>query len=1025
MSGEVQPGSASPHARRARVATEASLAPEARVLQALDRAARLLPGQGPITVFVHHNPLHAFEHLPFEEAVVAGGALFGCEPLLPEATYRRAMKGGQIRWEDAAEELRADGGSPETPIAAGLPRGAIREALLRHGLIDVRERALDWMLDETPALRAFREDVPAEARARLLLAVDGTGAGSESRVALALWTAACAAVARASAPDSPVPTPPLRHRDILRQALGVDLDKHVQPVLIRVVAAFLDQGVAYWQMPNRERGIYACMLDLYGQRAGPPDRGLGGLAEHLRDERALGLSPLASVCRSLDALGVRDGDLEAWLTAELLALRGWAGMVRQIELRPDRVPVRAPPARLVDYLAVSLLLLRLALARQVREQRALEGVDPSRPTRDALWNATAHLRPAVAAASPRMRAWHLHQLAQLVGLLPSSLDALQAAEVTALLGELSTFDGLQRRRLLHQALERGFRREVFTAAATPRPAPEPARDVQMVLCLDEREESLRRHLEEADPDVETLGAPGFFGVAMHYFGAEEAHPRPLCPVAIRPDHLVREVVDASQDTVTRISRVRHALAQLDHAWVVGSKTLFRGSVITATLGALATVPLMLRVLFPRLAGWFEHTGHALVAPPSRRHLALDQHAPPGPDGQAHGFTKAEMAAIVRRQLEDIGLARRAAPLVVVIGHGSSSLNNPHESAHDCGACGGGRGGPNARAFAQMANDPEVRALLAADGGDEPGRGVRLSDGTWFVGAYHNTCDDSVTFFDLERVPHTHLTLLDRARRALEEARTRDAHERHRRLAGASVGLSPRWALRHVQARAEDLAQPRPEYGHATNALCLVGRRARSRGLFLDRRAFLMSYDPHEDDATGTILARVLAAVVPVVAGINLEYFFSFVDPTGYGCGTKLPHNVTGLLGVMDGHQSDLRTGLPWQMVEIHQPVRLPIVIEASTARLDRVLDGDPNLRQLVRNRWVWLAALDPESAAVWALERGQWVQMAQTADTLPVFPSSGACYRGREDPVPFARIDPAGTEQGSLQPPGRAEGGAQ
>ena len=70
---------------------------------------------------------------------------------------------------------------------------------------------------------------------------------------------------------------------------------------------------------------------------------------------------------------------------------------------------------------------------------------------------------------------------------------------------------------------------------------------------------------------------------------------------------------------------------------------------------------------------------------------------------------------MRRVLEDIGIADRLSPLVLVVGHGSISLNNPHESAHDCGACGGGRGGPNARAFAQMANDPRVRALLAAEG----------------------------------------------------------------------------------------------------------------------------------------------------------------------------------------------------------------------------------------------------------------------------------------------------------------------
>src|SRR2546428_608200 len=82
------------------------------------------------------------------------------------------------------------------------------------------------------------------------------------------------------------------------------------------------------------------------------------------------------------------------------------------------------------------------------------------------------------------------------------------------------------------------------------------------------------------------------------------------------------------------------------------------------------------------------------------------------------------------------------------------------------------------------------------------------------------------------------------------------------------------------------------------------RRHRTTGICRDRRAFLNSYDPCQDDADGTILARILQAVVPVCAGISLEYYFSFVDNPGYGCGTKLPPNIAALLGVMDGAASD-------------------------------------------------------------------------------------------------------------------------
>src|SRR5262249_25530566 len=153
---------------------------------------------------------------------------------------------------------------------------------------------------------------------------------------------------------------------------------------------------------------------------------------------------------------------------------------------------------------------------------------------------------------------------------------------------------------------------------------------------------------------------------------------------------------------------------------------------------------------------------------------------------------------------------------------------------------------------------------------------------------------------------------------------------------------PLAALAHVQGRAADLAQPRPEYGHATNAFCLIGRRARTRGLFLDRRTFLVSYDPAIDE-DGAILARIMGAVVPVGDGSKSESYFTYVAPPGYGCGTTLPHNVTSLLGVMDGAQSDLRTGLPWQMVEIHEPTRLTIIVEGTRDRLLRVVRDNPGI----------------------------------------------------------------------------------
>ena len=279
----------------------------------------------------------------------------------------------------------------------------------------------------------------------------------------------------------------------------------------------------------------------------------------------------------------------------------------------------------------------------------------------------------------------------------------------------------------------------------------------------------------------------------------------------------------------------------------------------------------------------------------------------------------------------------------------------------------------------------------------------IPDGTWFIGGMHDTCSDAVLFYDAEQMPAGYRAAAAEFRAACERARALDAQERCRRFDSVPLSVTPAEALRRVEGRAGDLAQVRPEYGHATNAVCIIGRRSRTRGLFLDRRAFLVSYDP-ETDASAEILARTLAAVGPVGSGINLAYMLSGIDPLGYGCGTKLPHNLTGLIGVMDGHASDLRTGLPWQTVEIHEPVRLLIVIEASVAQIERALDRVPAVKRLVVNRWVQLVAWDPAGSALAVYGQTGFVSYEREGMALPMVERSHNWFAGRRGNVPPARV---------------------
>ena len=83
------------------------------------------------------------------------------------------------------------------------------------------------------------------------------------------------------------------------------------------------------------------------------------LLSHARGYIELGL--LAEAAAELDQLGVPEADWNEYLTRTALALRGWAGMIRHLEERPDRAPVEPVPARLVDFVALRLVCDRVAV----------------------------------------------------------------------------------------------------------------------------------------------------------------------------------------------------------------------------------------------------------------------------------------------------------------------------------------------------------------------------------------------------------------------------------------------------------------------------------------------------------------------------------------------------------------------------------------------------------------------------------------------------------------------------------------
>ena len=522
-------------------------------------------------------------------------------------------------------------------------------------------------------------------------------------------------------------------------------------------------------------------------------------------------------------------------------------------------------------------------------------------------------------------------------------------------------------------------------------------------CIDDREESFRRHLEEVQPKCETFGAAGFFAVAMYYRGAADGFYKPLCPGVITPDHYVQEDVGYTFEGIHQ-GRAANCVEGWDlrQPSVSHSQPYVSGWNLRRHRRFLGNRAARRTSLFPHLTARIRRSRFGRCCSRHQSHNCNWNVMPinRGLDERAHRLhheTKWQASSFAF--LQDIGLTKTEdfSRLFIVCGHGSSSLNNPHESAYCCGACAGKRGGPNARAFAEMANDWRVRSKIAE-------QGITIPDDTTFVGAYHNTCDDSVVFFDLDQLPASHREEFEGARAAIEEARRRNAHERCRRFISVPLDISTNDALRHVEARAQDISQARPEYNHATNALCIVGRRDWSRGLFLDRRAFLTSYDPTQDDEEHSILLRILSAAIPVCAGINLEYYFSSVDFKQYGSGSKLPHNIVSLLGVMEGTSSDLRTGLYQQMVEIHEPLRILFLIETTPEAMLSIMERNEGIARLCRGGWSHLAVIDADTSQIQVFRDGKFSPFEPSDRELPLGSSSRECYLGHRDHVPFFSI---------------------
>ncbi|SFW25006.1 YbcC family protein [Nitrosovibrio sp. Nv17] len=509
--------------------------------------------------------------------------------------------------------------------------------------------------------------------------------------------------------------------------------------------------------------------------------------------------------------------------------------------------------------------------------------------------------------------------------------------------------------LWHEAFEWSYYDQVLTGIALQDKKWERKienRSFQTFFCIDDRLTSFRRYLEQLDPDCETFTTAGFFNVELYYQPEDGRFYTKCCPAPVFPKYLVKETGNRQKrKKEVHFSKVSHSL--------------FQGWLISQTVGFVSALRLALNVFkpsaMPAMASSFSHMDKVSS-------LTIENKDPSDTEnGLQIGFTIPEMIQRVEGVLNSTGLngvAKTFAPIVYIVGHGASSVNNPHYAAYDCGACGGRPGSVNARSFCYMANHPKVREGLAE-------RGIRIPADTQFLPGLHDTTRDEVAFFDEDTLSPENLARHTRNHLVFNEALDLHAKERSRRMVSIDTKMSAKEIHEEIRRRSVSLFEPRPELNHATNAVCIVGRRSLSENLFLDRRASSSSYD-YRTDPEGKFLTISMGPIAPVMGGIDLEYFFSRTDNHKMGAGTKLPHNVMGLFGVANGSDGDLRTGLPSQMIEVHDPVRLLVIIEHYPEVALKVIKAAAANYSFYENSWVHTVVVHPDTGELHLFKDGNF-----------------------------------------------------
>jgi uncharacterized protein YbcC (UPF0753/DUF2309 family) len=615
-----------------------------------------------------------------------------------------------------------------------------------------------------------------------------------------------------------------------RRVESGDLLGDVNNYMIKIFNHFFDEGIAVWQMPNREKGFYAAWkaLALY-------DSDLK-LDKHLHEWfKQLPDCPERALIVLLDSLGVKREDWEEYLKASLAALPGWTSFIKWRHLYAHIPEYIKYPASKLEYLAVRLCVEAIFLFDYFRVNNIQLTCFEELERLLAKQVLTKKFKSIEELERERYLFTDEKLKLTLSNLYYADFSALTSEELTLIRTPLNLFlereamiwlsaweDSFQKPIL--DGIYRNHRKSLVDAKSIPNNfsafslnSSESKQLAQMVFCIDVRSEGIRRCIE-ADSRIETLGFAGFFGLPISYKEYDSAEFKDACPVLIKPKHFIDEQVHSSCSHKAEQHEYSNSLLKMIFNVYKALKANIASAFIFAEAsGPLYMLSMMIRTLTPSLNAVLSRIS-AAIKPKISFEPMLDVkdtviNAASIPDEDLSstevkrmftGLAKKEQLLFSEMALRLMGLTQNFAPLVIFSGHGSTTENNPYASALDCGACAGNHGGVNAKALAKILNKQEIRSELAK-------RGINIPDSTLFIGAEHNTTTDDFEFYDYELNTDEQRTLLAELQESLVQAKKENNAIRQLSFQNAEIGVCAQ-SLR----RSMDWSEVRPEWGLAGN-----------------------------------------------------------------------------------------------------------------------------------------------------------------------------------------------------------------